>query len=109
MSNEFSSIPGVIQDVTDIILNVKSLVIRSHADEPKLMKLSGNKKGPLTAGMIEADPAIEVFEPDQVVATLAQDGVKFDMTMEVCRGRGYRPAAENVAADFLFLRNRFLQ
>ncbi|NIA06201.1 MAG: DNA-directed RNA polymerase subunit alpha [Actinobacteria bacterium] len=99
VSNEFSSIPGVVEDVTDIILNVKSLVIKSHADEPKLMKLSGDKKGPLTAGMIQADPAIEIFEPDRVIATLAKDGVKFDLTMEVCRGRGYVPAAENAAVE----------
>ena len=99
VTNEFSSITGVVEDVTDIILNVKSLVIKSHADEPKLMKLSGSKKGPLTAGMIEADPAIEIFEPDRVIATLAEDGVKFNMTMEVCRGRGYLPAAENAADE----------
>ena len=95
VSNEFSSISGVLEDVTDIILNVKSIVVKSHADQPKLMKLSGNKKGTLTAGMIVADPALEIFNPDQVIATLAQDGVKFNMTMEVCRGRGYRPATEN--------------
>jgi len=99
VSNEFSSIPGVVQDVTDIILNVKALVLKSHADEPKVLKLSGNKKGPLTAGMIVADAAIEIFEPDQVIATLAQDGVSFNMTMEVCRGRGYRPASENAAVE----------
>ena len=99
VSNEFSSITGVVEDVTDIILNVKSLVIKSHADEPKLLKLSGDKKGPLTAGMIEADPAVEIFEPDRVIATLAKDGVKFNMTMEVCRGRGYLPATENTAEE----------
>ena len=99
VSNEFSSITGVVEDVTDIILNLKSLVLRSHADEPKIMKLTGNKKGPLTAGMIDADPAVEIFEPDQVIATLAQDGVEFNMTMEVCRGRGYRPAAENAEIE----------
>lgn len=99
VSNEFSSIPGVVEDVTDIILNLKSIVVKSHADEPKIMKLSGNKKGPLTAAMIEADPAIEIFNPDQVIATLAKDGVNFGMTMEVCRGRGYRPAAENADSD----------
>jgi len=99
VSNEFSSIPGVVQDVTDIILNVKSIVVKSHADEPKLMKLSGNKKGALTAGMIQADPALEIFNPDHVIATLAKDDVNFSMTMEVCQGRGYRPATENTPPE----------
>ena len=99
VANEFSSIPGVVEDVTDIILNVKSIVVRSHVDQPKIMKLSGNKKGPLTAGMIDADPALEIFDPDQVIATLAKDNVSFAMTMEVCRGRGYRPAVENTTPE----------
>ena len=99
VANEFSSIPGVVEDVTDIILNVKSIVVKSHVDQPKIMKLSGNKKGPLTAGMIDADPALEIFDPDQVIATLAKDDVNFTMTMEVCRGRGYRPAVENTTPE----------
>jgi DNA-directed RNA polymerase subunit alpha len=99
VSNEFSSIPGVVEDVTDVILNVKNLVIKSHSDEPKLLKLSGNKKGPLTAGMIEADPALEIFNPDQVIVTLAKDGVDFNMTMEACPGRGYVPAGENTGPE----------
>ena len=99
VANEFSSIPGVVEDVTDIILNVKSIVVKSHVDQPKIMKLSGNKKGPLTAGMIDAGPALEIFDPDQVIATLAKDDVNFTMTMEVCRGRGYRPAVENTTPE----------
>ena len=93
--NEFTTIPGVLEDVTDIILNVKNIVIKSHADQPKIMKLSSKKKGPLTAGMIEADPALEIFNPDHVIANIAKDGVAFEMTMEVRRGRGYLPASEN--------------
>lgn len=99
VSNEFSSISGVLEDLIDIILNIKSIVVKCHADEPKIMKLSGNKKGPLTAGMIEADPALEIFNPEQVIATLAKDGVEFNATMEVRRGRGYVPAAENVTPE----------
>ena len=93
--NEFTTIAGVLQDVTDIVLNVKNIVVKSHADEPKTMTLSGNKKGPLTAGMIQADSALEIFNPDQVIAAIAKDGVDFNMTMGVRRGRGYVPAAEN--------------
>ena len=93
--NEFTTIPGVLEDVTDIILNVKNIVVKSHADQPKLMKLSGKKKGPLTAAMIEADPALEIFNPEHLIATIAKDGVPFNMTMEVRCGRGYLPASEN--------------
>ena len=97
--NEFTTIPGILEDVTDIILNVKNMVIKSHADQPKIIKLSGNKKGPLTAGMIDADPALEIFNPDQVIATIAKAGIDFDMTMEVRQGRGYLPASENTDAE----------
>src|SRR5271154_4616701 len=61
--HEFSSLPGVMEDVTDIILNVKSLVVKLDADEPKEMKLLARKAGPITAGMVEADPAITVVNP----------------------------------------------
>ncbi len=97
--SEFTTIPGVLEDVTDIILNVKNIVVKSHTDEPKLMGLSSNKKGLLTAGMIDADPALEIFNPDQVIATIAKNGVNFNMTMEVRRGRGYVPASENTTLE----------
>ena len=97
--SEFTTIPGVLEDVTDIILNVKNIVVKLHTDEPKLMSLSGKKKGPLTAGMIDADPALEIFNPDQVIATIAKDRVNFNMTMEVRRGRGYVPASENTTIE----------
>src|SRR5271163_1284624 len=58
--HEFSSLPGVIEDVTDIILNIKSLIVKLDSDEPKEMKLTSRKAGAVTAGMIEADPAITV-------------------------------------------------
>ena len=99
VSDEFTTIDGVVEDVTDIILNVKNIVVKSHAEQPKIMTLSGNKKGPLTAGMIDADPALEVFNPDQVIATLAKDKINFNMTMEVRKGRGYLPASENTDPD----------
>ncbi len=97
--HEFSSLPGVLEDVTDIILNVKSLVIKSHSDEPKLMKVHGAVAGPITADMIEADPAIEVINPDFVLATLT-DNVEFDMEMVVQTGRGFVPSADLVDDGF---------
>jgi DNA-directed RNA polymerase subunit alpha len=94
--HEFSSIPGVMEDVTDIILNIKSLIVKLDADEPRDMKLVTRKAGVVTAGMIEADPAITIINKDHVIATLTED-VEFEMTLTVAKGRGYVTAAENMA------------
>ena len=96
--HEFTSIPGVLEDVTDIILNIKSLIVKSHADEPKTIRVSTNFKGPVTADMIEADPAIEIINKDLVLATLT-DSVPFELEMEVRTGRGYVPAEEIADPD----------
>ena len=93
--HEFSSLRGVMEDVTDIILNVKSLVVKLDADEPKEMRLTSKKQGPVTAGMIDADPSITIVNKDLVIATLTED-VTFDMTLTVDKGRGYVTAAENI-------------
>jgi DNA-directed RNA polymerase subunit alpha len=94
--HEFSSLPGVTEDVTDIILNVKSLVVKLDSDDNKDMKLVVNKAGPITAGMIQADAAITIVNKDLVLATLTED-VEFDMTLTVSKGRGYVTASENIA------------
>jgi len=93
--HEFSSLTGVTEDVTDIILNVKSLIVKLDSDDSKDMKLSAKKAGPITAGMIEADPAITIVNKDLVIATLTED-VSFEMTLTVSKGRGYITAAENI-------------
>src|SRR5215210_8049530 len=93
--HEFSSLNGVMEDVTDIILNVKSLIVKLDADEPKEMRLHSKKAGQVTAGMIEADPSITVVNKDLVIATLTED-VNFDMTLRVDKGRGYVTAADNI-------------
>jgi len=97
VSHEFSSVKGVMEDVTDIVLNVKSLVIRLQGQEPKTMTVSANKAGVITAADIVADPAIEVINKDMVLATLTEK-VKFEMEMVVESGRGYVPASERIAA-----------
>jgi DNA-directed RNA polymerase subunit alpha len=94
--HEFSSLPGVMEDVTDIILNVKSLVVKLDSDDDKEMKLVSSKAGPITAGMIEADPSITIVNKDHVIATLTED-LPFEMTLTVAKGRGYVTAAENIA------------
>lgn len=97
VSHEFTSIPGVMEDVTDIVLNVKRLVVRMQGDQKRTMKVSVSKAGPVTAGMIESDPFIEIVNKDLVLATLTED-IPFEMEMTVGNGRGYSPASERIAA-----------
>jgi len=97
VDHEFSSISGVMEDVTDIVLNVKNLVVRLTAQGPKTMTVSANKAGVITAANIVVDPAIEVISKDVVLATLTED-VNFEMEMVVENGRGYVPASERIAA-----------
>jgi DNA-directed RNA polymerase subunit alpha len=97
VSHEFTSIKGVMEDVTDIVLNVKNLVIRLNSEGPKTMRVSANKAGVVTVADIVADPAIEVISKDAVIATLTED-VNFEMEMVVENGRGYMPASERIAA-----------
>ena len=96
--HEFSSLAGVMEDVTDIILNIKALVVKLDADEPKTMRLTSKKAGAITAGMIEADPAITIVNKDMVIATLTED-VTFDMTLTVSKGRGYVTASEHLEGE----------
>jgi DNA-directed RNA polymerase subunit alpha len=96
VSHEFTSIPGVMEDVTDIILNVKRLVVRMQGDQKRTMKLSASKAGPVTAAMIVCDPFIEIINKDLVLATLTEDA-PFEMELTVGNGRGYSPAAERIA------------
>lgn len=96
--HEFTAIDGVQEDVTDIILNVKSLIVKSHTDEPRTIRVGSNVKGPVTADMIESDPAIEIINGDLVLATLSEN-VPFEMEMTVQRGRGFVPAEELVEED----------
>jgi DNA-directed RNA polymerase subunit alpha len=98
VDHEFTALPGVVEDVTVIILNIKSLIVRLATETPKTMRVSvKGKTGESTeirAAMIEADPAIEIVNKDQLLATLTGD-VEFKMEMTVGRGRGYATADEN--------------
>jgi len=96
VDHEFTSVTGVMEDTTDIVLNVKSLVVRLQGDGPKVMKVSVEKAGVVTAADIVADPAIEIINEDAVLATLTED-VKFEMEMVVENGRGYVPVSERIA------------
>jgi DNA-directed RNA polymerase subunit alpha len=93
--HEFSSLPGVMEDATDIILNVKSLVVKLDSDDTKEMTIKANKAGQITAGMIEADPSVTIINKDLVLATLTED-VKFELALTISKGRGYVTASENI-------------
>lgn len=94
VEHEFSAIPGVLEDVTEIILNLKTLVINSHSKIPKTIYIKKNSKGEIKAKDLECDETIEVINPDLLIATLTKD-TKFQAEMEVSRGRGYVPAELN--------------
>jgi len=98
VSHEFSTIPGILEDVPEIILNIKSLVINSHSKIPKTIYLKADKKGEVKAKDIEADETIEIINPELHIATLTKD-TKLSIEMEVSRGRGYMPAELNKKED----------
>ena len=98
ISHEFSTIPGVVDDVTQIILNIKKLVLRSHAKGPKIIKINVNKKGEVTAKDIQTDGTVEVLNKDLHIATLSKKA-KLNIEMEVSKGRGYVPAERNKKED----------
>ena len=96
--HEFSSIPGVREDVTDIVLNIKQLALRMHGDATRRMTLTATGPGEVKAGQIQAGHDIDIMNPDLVICTL-DDGVKLGMEFTVQLGRGYVAAAANRAED----------
>lgn len=96
--HEFSSITGVREDVTDVILNIKAIALRMEGEEPKRMRLRAEGPGSVTAGQIETTGDIEVMNPDLVICTL-DDGAHLDMELTVDTGKGYVPAAQNSVED----------
>jgi DNA-directed RNA polymerase subunit alpha len=96
--HEFSSIPGVREDVTDIVLNIKTMGLRLHGDGPKRMRLRAEGPGEVTAGMIETGPDIEVMDPELVICTL-DNSARLVMELTVENGKGYVPASQNRPED----------
>ncbi len=92
--HEFQKIDGIKEDVTTIIINLKSVVLKNHTKENKKMSLSVNTEGPVTAGMIEHDADIEIMNPDLVICNLVKGG-KIDMDLTVGNGRGYVDSKQN--------------
>lgn len=96
--HEFSSIAGVREDVTDIILNLKKLAIKSHAEGPKKITLKATGPVAVTAGMIDTGADVEIMDPDKVIMHL-DDGATIDMEMTVNIGKGYVPGSQNRPED----------
>jgi DNA-directed RNA polymerase subunit alpha len=95
VAHEFQKIDGVIEDVTAIVLNLKSVVLKNNStDYNKVLRLSANSEGVVTAGDIEKDAEVEVLNPEQVICTLAEGG-SINMEMTIGNGRGYSRAEEN--------------
>jgi DNA-directed RNA polymerase subunit alpha len=96
--HEFTAIPGVVEDVTDMVLNLKKVLLKMHDRGPRTVMLSVHKEGKLTAGDIQADQNLEVVNPDHVIATLDKK-MKFEAELEIRVGRGFCPAEENKKKD----------
>ena len=96
--HEFSSLPGVVEDVTDIILNLKQIPIKMHTTEEKILTIDVERKGKVTAADLQGDSTIEILEPDAPIATLSENG-RLQMELRVSTGRGYVSADKNFDDD----------
>jgi DNA-directed RNA polymerase subunit alpha len=98
VQHEFSPIPGVVEDATDVVLNLKQIPIEMHTDEVKTLYVRVDRPGPVRARDIEVDQDVEILEPDAHIATVADKG-KLHMELRVKRGRGYVSADKNFDED----------
>ncbi|WP_153557592.1 DNA-directed RNA polymerase subunit alpha [Roseimaritima sediminicola] len=96
--HEFTTIPGVLEDVTDIVLNVKSLVVKNNSEATRVITVEADKAGVITGADVQVDADVEVINKNHVLATLTDD-VPFMMEMVVENGRGYVPATEHSTGD----------
>jgi DNA-directed RNA polymerase subunit alpha len=96
--HEFSSIQGVLEDVTQIVLNIKKLRVKLHTDAPTTLRIDVNQKGEVRAEKIEGDHNVEIANPELKICTLTED-VRFYCEMQVRKGRGYVTAEENVSEE----------
>jgi DNA-directed RNA polymerase subunit alpha len=94
VQHEITTIPGVVEDVTDIILNIKSLVVKNSSEQPRTIRIDRHERGVVTAANIITDEAVQIINPEHIIATLTDD-VPFVVEMTVENGRGYRTADDN--------------
>ena len=92
--HEFTTLPGVVEDVTDIVLNVKSLVVKNHSEQTRVIRIEKNSRGPVTGADVRTDDQVDVINKEHRIATLTDD-VPFLLEMVVENGRGYVPAGEH--------------
>ena len=98
VQHEFTTIPGVVEDVTDICLNIKSLVVKNHSASAKTLRIEKNERGVVTGADVICDDQVEVYNKDLVIATMTDD-VPLNIELNVENGRGYVPAGEHYEAD----------
>jgi len=96
--HEFTALPHLVEDITDVILNIKQILVRLHKDEEVTLRLGRSTKGTITAADIVCDPGAEIVNPELHICTLAEDA-EFSCEMVARRGRGYVPAEENAGPD----------
>jgi DNA-directed RNA polymerase subunit alpha len=96
--HEFTTIPGVLEDVTDIVLAVKALVVKKYTEATKVIRIERRQAGPVTAADVETDADVEIINKNHLLATLTAD-VPFELEMVVENGRGYIPASEHSSRD----------
>jgi DNA-directed RNA polymerase subunit alpha len=98
VQHEITTIPGVVEDVTDIILNIKSLVVKNLSDQPKTVRIDRHERGVVTAANVITDESVQIINPEHILATMTDD-VPFVVEMTVENGRGYRTAEENAGKE----------
>ncbi len=98
VQHEITTIPGVVEDVTDIILNIKSLVVKNSSDQPKVIRIDRHDRGVVKAAHITTDEAVQIINGEHIIATMTDD-VPFNVEMTVENGRGYHTAEENAGKE----------
>jgi DNA-directed RNA polymerase subunit alpha len=98
VQHEITTIPGVVEDVTDIVLNIKSLVVKNTSNEPRTVRIDRSQRGVVTAAHITTDESVQIINPEHIIATLTDD-VLFSVELIIENGRGYRAAEENIGKD----------
>lgn len=96
--HEFSSLPNVVEDLTEIVLNLKNVRLKLHSEQSKTLEIVKNKAGAVTAADIVTDGTVEVLNPEQIICTLDKD-VPFRAEIDIARGRGYLPVGKNPDAS----------
>src|SRR6266699_2879392 len=98
VQHEITTIPGVVEDVTDIVLNVKSLVVKNTSEQPRTIRIDRHERGVVTAANIITDESVQIVNTEHIIATMTDD-VPFVVEMTVENGRGYRTADENAGKE----------